>query len=228
MGSILRLAEECGIAVVEDCAQAHGAMFGGRHAGTMGVLGCFSFYPTKNLGALGDAGAIVTDDENLATRLRLIRQYGQADRYRHVLPGVNSRLDEIQAAILRLKLSRVEKWNERRRSIAELYASSLAGTAVVPLKQLPNRTNAFHLFVVRTENRTQFRESLAGRGVATLIHYPHPIHGHEPYTELGGGVALPNSETLASSVVSLPLYPELTNEEARFVAATARDAAKAV
>jgi dTDP-4-amino-4,6-dideoxygalactose transaminase len=228
MGSILRLVEERGIAVVEDCAQAHGAKLDGRRAGTMGAMGCFSFYPTKNLGALGDAGAVVTDDDALAARLRLIRQYGQTDRYRHVVPGVNSRLDEIQAAILRLKLPRVEEWNDRRRGIAEVYAASLVGTAVAPLQQLPNRTHAFHLFVVRVGNRARFREALAAQGVATLVHYPYPIHGHEPYAELGRGVPLRNAEALASSVVSLPLYPELTDEEASFVASAARAAAQAV
>jgi dTDP-4-amino-4,6-dideoxygalactose transaminase len=212
------------IPLVEDCAQAHGAELRGRRAGTMGALGCFSFYPTKNLGALGDGGAVTTGDEALAERLRLARQYGQADRYRHVERGVNSRLDELQAAILRAKLPRLDGWNERRAEIASAYDEALAGTAARPLERLPDRRHVFHLYVVDVPDRDAFQTRLREAGVGTLVHYPQPVHGHPPYRALGDGpVALRNSERLAGRVVSLPLYPELSDEEVDHVASAARD-----
>jgi dTDP-4-amino-4,6-dideoxygalactose transaminase len=210
------------IPVVEDCAQAHGAWLRDRRAGTMGALGCFSFYPTKNLGALGDGGAVTTDDDALAERLRLIRQYGQADRYQHVERGVNSRLDEMQAAILRAKLPRLAGWNERRREIAAAYDEAFEGSAVRPLARHPERLHAFHLYVVEVDNRDAFQARLAEEQVGTLVHYPHPVHGHEPYRSLGNGaVSLEVSERLAGRIVSLPLYPELRDDEVEHVARAA-------
>jgi dTDP-4-amino-4,6-dideoxygalactose transaminase len=217
-----------GLAIVEDCAQAHGARLRGRRAGSMGVLSAFSFYPTKNLGALGDGGAVAGGDDELAHRLRMLRQYGQTDRYRHVAEGVNSRLDELQAAILRAKLPRLEQWNERRRSIAAIYAQALEGTEVVPLARLGEREHVFHLFVARTPRREAFQAAMKQRGVATLVHYPQPIHGHAPYAQLAAGpVSLAVSEALSEEIVSLPIYPELTDTEVEHVAAAARDAAGA-
>jgi dTDP-4-amino-4,6-dideoxygalactose transaminase len=215
--------------IVEDCAQAHGAELRGRRAGSMGVLGCFSFYPTKNLGALGDGGAVVTGDDRLAERLRLLRQYGQADRYNHVERGVNSRLDELQAAYLRAKLPHLDGWSERRGQIAATYGAALDGTPVKPLARLPERRHVFHLYVVRAPDREAFQARLADAGIGTLIHYPRPVHGHEPYRELGDGpVPLANAERLAGRVVSLPLYPELTDAEVAEVAGAAREAALAL
>jgi dTDP-4-amino-4,6-dideoxygalactose transaminase len=220
------LAREHSVAVVEDCAQAHGAAAGGRGAGTIGIAGAFSFYPTKNLGAFGDGGAVVTSDAQLDERLRLVRQYGQADRYHHVAEGVNSRLDELQAALLRVRLERLDDANARRGAIADHYADALDGTPVEPLRRLPDRTHVFHLFVVVAPDPERFQAALAEQGVATLVHYPHPIHGHEPYAELGrGGVSLANAERLSRHVVSLPIYPELTDAEVEHVAGTARAAA---
>jgi dTDP-4-amino-4,6-dideoxygalactose transaminase len=214
------------IPIVEDCAQAHGAELRGRRAGRMGVLGCFSFYPTKNLGALGDGGAVVTGDERLAERLRLLRQYGQTDRYRHVEHGVNSRLDEIQAAVLRAKLPHLEAWTARRQEIAAAYDEALAGTSARPLARLPERRHAFHLYVVDVPDRADFQRRLEEAGVGTLVHYPVPVHGHEPYRRLGAGPgALANAEHLAGRIVSLPLYPELDDDEVAHVAACARNAA---
>jgi dTDP-4-amino-4,6-dideoxygalactose transaminase len=215
-----------GLPLVEDCAQAHGAALRGRPAGTMGELGTFSFYPTKNLGAVGDGGAVVTADAALDERLRLIRTYGEAERYVHVEHGVNSRLDELQAALLRAKLPRLTAWNERRAAIAATYDAALEGTPVRPLARLPDRRAVFHLYVVLTGAREAFRARLSDAGVGTLVHYPQPIHAYAPYRDLRrdpGGLAA--AEALAAEVVSLPLYPELTDGEVEHVAAAARTAA---
>jgi dTDP-3-amino-3,4,6-trideoxy-alpha-D-glucose transaminase len=212
------------IPLVEDCAQAHGAELRGRRAGSMGALGCFSFYPTKNLGALGDGGAVTTDDDGLAERLRLVRQYGQTGRYHHVERGVNSRLDELQAAILRAKLPHLDAWNQRRREIAAAYDDALRGTPARPLDRLPERLHAFHLYVVEVPERDALQAGLAEAGVGTLVHYPEPVHGHPPYCTLGEGpVALGVAERLASRIVSLPLYPELTDTEVEHVARSLRE-----
>src|SRR4051812_11559403 len=205
MGDIDAVAEVAragGAAVIEDCAQAHGAAAGGRAAGTIGVAGAFSFYPTKNLGGFGDGGAVATSDPELDERLRLVRPYGQADRYHHVAEGVNSRLDELQAALLRVRLARLDADTTRRQEIAAHYAEALSGTAVEPLRRLPGRDHVYHLFVATAPDRDAFRARLADDGVATLIHYPEPIHGHAPYSSLGhGGVSLAGAEELSRRVV---------------------------
>jgi dTDP-4-amino-4,6-dideoxygalactose transaminase len=212
------------IPVVEDCAQAHGAELRGRRAGTIGTLGCFSFYPTKNLGALGDGGAVITANEGLAERLLLQRQYGQSDRYHHVQRGVNSRLDELQAAVLRAKLPRLGAWNERRRAIAAAYDEALRGAPARPLARLTDRVHVFHLYVVDVPKREAFQAQLAELGVETLVHYPEPVHGHPLYRALGEGPAgLSVAEHLARRVVSLPMYPELTDAEIEHVARSLRE-----
>jgi dTDP-4-amino-4,6-dideoxygalactose transaminase len=214
------------IPITEDCAQAHGAQFRGRCAGTMGTMGAFSFYPTKNLGALGDAGAVVTSDDTLMRRLRLLRQYGQTDRYHHEIEGVNSRLDEVQAAILRMRLPRVSAGNKRRRDLAAKYTAALDDTPVPPLATLPNRENVFHLFVVRAANRERFRERLAAEGVDTIVHYPLPIHRQRPYVSLAEtSTHLGVSERLANEIVSLPIYPEMLDSEVEHVARIVREVA---
>jgi dTDP-4-amino-4,6-dideoxygalactose transaminase len=212
MDAVMEVAASAGIPVVEDCAQAHGAQFGGRTAGTIGALGAFSFYPTKNLGALGDGGAVVTNDATLAERVRLIRQYGQTDRYHHESRGVNSRLDELQAAFLSVKLPHLDRWNERRGWIAARYCDAFGTGPARPLALLPGRRHVFHLFVVRSPERDALQDRLKTAGIGTLIHYPKPIHGHPPYARLPT-VPLPNSERLASEILSLPIYPELTDAE---------------
>jgi dTDP-4-amino-4,6-dideoxygalactose transaminase len=229
LAAVLEACEPRGIPVVEDCAQAHGATFEGSVAGTLGAAGAFSFYPTKNLGALGDGGAVLTGDGALAERLRLLRQYGQADRYDHVAHGVNSRLDELQAALLRAKLPHLAAGNARRNAIAARYDEALADAPVRPLRRLEGRAHAFHLYVVLAPDRAAFQAALADRGVATLVHYPRPIHGHPPYAGLGQGTAsLTVSEELAERVVSLPLYPELTDAEVEHVAGVLSEVALAV
>jgi dTDP-4-amino-4,6-dideoxygalactose transaminase len=229
LGAVLAACERRGIPVLEDCAQAQGATYDGRPAGTIGAAGAFSFYPTKNLGALGDGGAVVTQDAALAARLNLLRQYGQADRYEHVARGVNSRLDELQAALLRAKLPHLAAGNARRNAIATRYDEALADAPVPALRRLEDRQHAYHLYVVLAPDRPAFQTALADRGVATLVHYPHPVHGHEPYAALGrGAVALTVSEDLAERVVSVPLYPELTDAEVEHVATVLSEVALAV
>jgi dTDP-4-amino-4,6-dideoxygalactose transaminase len=228
MDAVTDLARAARVAVIEDCAQAHGASAGGRAAGTMGIAGAFSFYPTKNLGGFGDGGAVATSEAALDERLRLVRQYGQTDRYQHVAEGVNSRLDEIQAALLRVRLAHLDEGNARRIAIAGHYTEALAGSAVEPLRRLPDRTHVFHLFVVKAPDRERFQAALEERGVATLVHYPRPIHGHPPYAQLGHGpVSLGSAERLSEQVVSLPIYPELTDAEVEHVATAALEAAHA-
>lgn len=217
MDPILEIGRCHGIPVIEDACQAHGAEYKGRRAGSLGVMAAFSFYPTKNLGACGDAGAVTTDDPELADRLRLLRNYGQRKRYYHESIGFNSRLDEMQAAILRVKLRHLNRWNEVRRIKAKLYDSMLEGV-VCPAEAAYAR-HVYHLYVVRTPRRNELQSYLAERGIGTLIHYPVPVHLQEAYRDLGllrGH--LPATERCADEILSLPLYPELPDEQVAEVA----------
>jgi dTDP-4-amino-4,6-dideoxygalactose transaminase len=203
---------ELGVPVVEDCAQAHGARYRGRAAGTVGALGCFSFYPSKNLGAYGDGGAVVTTDAALAERLRMLRQYGQRRRDLHELEGMNSRLDEMQAAILRVKLRHLSAWNARRREIADAYARGLRGVRRPVL--VSGGESVHHLFPVMSERRDELMAHLAGRGVGSLVHYPVPLHLHPAHRYWGWAAgAFPHAEAATARVLSLPLFPQLTDEE---------------
>jgi dTDP-4-amino-4,6-dideoxygalactose transaminase len=226
MEAIGALARDRGLAVVEDCAQALGARTPGGAAGTLGDVGAFSFYPTKNLGALGDAGAVVTADVRLAERVRSLCRYGQSLDGLSVEDGLNSRLDEIQAAILRTRLSALEAANSRRHAIAAYYDEALAGTAVSPLARLSGHRVVFPLYVVRTKRREAFVDGLKRRGVETMVHYPATVDAHPAYRALAHGpTSLVNAHVLAREVVSLPLYPELTDDEVEYVATVARAAA---
>jgi dTDP-4-amino-4,6-dideoxygalactose transaminase len=210
--ALMALARTRQLRVVEDAAQAHGAELAGRGAGSFGDLGCFSFYPTKNLGALGDGGAVVTDDAELVSRLRLLRNYGETRKYEHVLAGRNSRLDELQAAVLRAKLPLLAGRNERRRGHADAYASGLRDTAVTA----PTRTGAsdsVHLYAIRSRRRDALRAHLAEAGIGSQIHYPVPVHLQPLFRDVELRHPLPITERLASEVLSLPLYPELTDRE---------------
>jgi len=199
-----------GVPIVEDAAQAHGATYRGRRAGVLGRAAAFSFYPSKNLGAYGDAGLVTTDDADLAARLRRLRNYGERERYYHSELGFNSRLDEIQAAVLRAKLPHLEQWNAARRRIAARYESVLAGLPIRWIEEAPGRTHVRHLCVARVRNRDGLRSHLAALGIQTQIHYPVPIHLQEAYASLGGRAGdFPVSESIASEIVSLPLYPEM-------------------
>jgi dTDP-4-amino-4,6-dideoxygalactose transaminase len=230
MDPILALARERGLAVLEDACQAHGALYRGRPVGTLAGergIGALSFYPTKNLGALGDGGAILVNDPALASRLRQLRNGGQSDRYRHELPGVNSRLDEIQAAFLRAGLRHLPAWTERRRALAEIYVRGLDGCGVEVLREQPYARAVHHLFVVRHPRRDALARALRARGVGTLVHYPIPLHLQPAFAFLGGRPGdLTVAEKAAGEILSLPLFPELRDEQARAVVEAVRDAAR--
>lgn len=222
MEEILRI---CGdVPVVEDAAQAHGAMIGERRAGSFGVAGCFSFYPTKNLGAMGDGGAVVCDDAALAATMRSLRHHGSDHRAanRHLRPGSTARLDNLQAAILRLKLGRLDSWNEERRALAERYREALDG---LPLKLPPRDPNGwhqvYHLFVIELDQRDQVLADLRKHGVGAAVHYPTPVHLQPGWRHLGYGAGdFPSAERLADRVVSLPVFPGMRDEEVLHVASS--------
>jgi dTDP-4-amino-4,6-dideoxygalactose transaminase len=222
VAALAEIAARHEIALVEDCAQAHGAESGGKRAGSFGAAAAFSFYPTKNLGALGDGGAVVTNDPAVAERARLLRNYGERARFEHVIRGRNSRLDTLQAALLAAKLPHLDAWNERRRAIAARYDEALADSDVRPPREASGRRHVYHLYVVESPERDRLRERLLRAGVETAVHYPRPIHHQPAYRELGAGRLLPVSERLAAQVVSLPLYPELTDAEVDRVCAALR------
>lgn len=207
---ILEIASRHSIPVIEDCAQAHGARYRGRRVGSIGLLGCFSFYPTKNLGALGDGGAVVTSDPNLAQRLRLLREYGWAERYISHIEAWNSRLDELQAAILRVKLRYLDADNDHRRTLAARYRELLAGSPLTLPPHLDHAPAVYHLFAVRTPHRAALQRHLEASGVQALVHYPAPVHLQPAYARFAAeGDPLPVTERLAREELSLPMYPEL-------------------
>jgi dTDP-4-amino-4,6-dideoxygalactose transaminase len=216
MVSIAGIAERHGLWLIEDCAQSHGAAIGGQKTGTWGHMAAFSFYPTKNLGALGDGGAVLTDDPELGERLRVLRQYGWRQRYVSEFPGMNSRLDELQAAILRVKLRYLNEENQRRRALAELYEQGLSGTSLVLPKCACGAKHVYHQYVVRSDQRDSLRAFLRERGIATLVHYPVPVHCQPAYQDrMRCSTSMVNVERAAREVVSLPMYPELTSEQIR-------------
>lgn len=218
MDAILMLARAHGVAVVEDAAQAHGAAINGRRIGAHGDVVCWSFYPGKNLGALGDGGAVTTDREDLADRIRMLRNYGSSVKYVNEVRGVNSRLDPIQAAVLRVKLKHLEEWTGRRRAIASAYADGLAGSGLV-LPHVPNwAESAWHLYVVRTPDRDGLQQRLSDAGVGTLIHYPIPPHRQGAYADMGlYPGSLPIAERLAVEVLSLPIGPHLMSHQVEMI-----------
>ncbi len=218
MEPILDVARRHGLFVLEDAAQAHGARYQERRVGGWGDAAAFSFYPSKNLGAYGDAGAVVTHDASLAGRVRMLRHGGQRARYEHEQMGVNSRLDEIQAAILRAKLPHLDAWNARRRALAEIYRAGLAGLADLAGLALPtapaDAEPVHHLYVVRTETRDALRHYLTGAGIASDIHYPRPVHLQPAYAHLGYEPgSCPHAESATSQILSLPIFPQLSRVE---------------
>ena len=217
MAAIERIAARHNLAIVEDCCQAHLATSGGRAVGTIGVAGAFSFYPTKNLGALGDGGAIVTNDRALADRVKRLRNGGQTDRYHHQEPGINSRLDDLQAAILRARLPRLRSWTDRRRALAARYRRRLAGA---PVEMLPERDNGhvYHLFVVRTGDRDALQAHMAASGIETLIHYPVSIP-LQPALAGQHPAECPVAARVCGEILSLPLHPALRDDEVDDIAA---------
>ena len=219
MDPINRLAAGYGLKVIEDAAQAHGALYKGRPAGSLADAAGFSFYPGKNLGALGDGGAVTTDDDELADRLRVLRNYGSRVKYYNEVKGFNSRLDELQAALLRAKLPRLLEWNERRKRVAAHYLAALEGVPDLTLPFVPGYAEpAWHLFVVRHPDRDALQRHLAERGVGTLVHYPVPPHLQDAYADLGRAAGtLPLAERMAREVLSLPIGPHLSAEQADYV-----------
>jgi dTDP-4-amino-4,6-dideoxygalactose transaminase len=216
MAPIMELARVQGLLVVEDAAQAHGARYRGRRVGTIGDAGTFSFYPAKNLGAWGDAGAVITSREDLADRVRLLRSHGESPRYRHRVVGTTARLDALQAAILRLKLPRLEDWSQARRLVAERLREALvdAEEIVSPPPAQLDGDHVYHQFVVRTPRRDVVRGFLADRGIATGIHYPIPIHRSEAYEALVEECdPAPHATQLAEEILSLPIFPSMTEEQ---------------
>jgi dTDP-4-amino-4,6-dideoxygalactose transaminase len=223
MREILSLVENRGIRVVEDCAQAIGATYHGQQVGSLGCVGCFSFYPTKNLGADGDGGMVVTQDEAVAKKLRMLRMHGIERRYYHDLHGYNSRLDEIQAAILRVKLPRLKTWNERRVQIAERYRAGMEGLPLQLPVAAPGNQHVYHVFAVLTAQRDALQRFLAERGVPTIIYYPLALHLQKAYADLGFRRGdYPVAEAISERILPLPIYPELTDEQVDYVIATIR------
>jgi len=223
MPAILAIAARHGLRVIEDCAQAHGASLSGRGAGTWGDAAAFSFYPTKNLGALGDGGAVVTADADIARRVRELRQYGWRERYISAVPGINSRLDELQAAVLRVKLRHLDVGNERRRVIASAYRDSLAGTSLGLTTCRPEAVHVYHQFVVRSPSRARLQAHLKLRGIGTLIHYPEPVHRQPAYAGRLVHGDQSHAEQAAASVLSLPMYPELEDSQVAQVGEALRE-----
>lgn len=211
MDAIMAIATRHGLAVVEDACQAHGSRQHGRSAGSIGLSGCFSFYPGKNLGACGEGGMAVTNDDEQARLIRMLRDWGQDRRYHHVMEGYNYRMDAIQGAALRVKLRQLESWTEARRARAQLYGRLLANSPVEPPSQAPWNRHVWHIFAVRTAHRDQLQKYLAREGVETGLHYPVPVHLQPAYADLGHRPGdFPASEAAADSVLSLPIYPELS------------------
>ena len=217
MGPITSIAARHGLKVVEDAAQAHGSRYQGRRAGSLGDAAAFSFYPGKNLGAFGDGGAITTSDAELAAKLRSLRNYGSSAKYVHDMIGLNSRLDCIQAAMLRVKLRYLDKWNARRRSLVECYRQRLARTEVSLPTTFDGFESVYHLFVIRTPRRDMLQAGLKEAGVETLIHYPIPPHRQGAYAPMQG-ITLPVAQRLAREVLSLPMGPHLSSGEVEEVA----------
>ncbi|MBV9055133.1 MAG: DegT/DnrJ/EryC1/StrS family aminotransferase [Candidatus Eremiobacteraeota bacterium] len=214
MEPILRCARRHGLRVVEDACQAHGARDAGRAAGSFGDAGVFSFYPGKNLGAYGDGGAVLTDDPELAERVRLLRDFGQRRKYEHSIKAGSCRLDSIQAAVLDVKLAHLDRWNDARRRNARHYDAKLAAIGIEPPRRLTDDGHVYHLYVIEVERRSAVQQFLSECGIATGIHYPIPIHLQQAYADLGlRAGSFPVTERAAHRILSLPMYPELREEQ---------------
>lgn len=219
MDPILAIAKKHGLVVIEDACQAHGAEYKGRRAGSMGDMGCFSFYPGKNLGAAGEGGMVVTANAEFAKTVRMLRDWGAEKKYHHVLKGYNFRMEGIQGAVLRVKLRHLEKWTEARRAAARRYDQLLPGAGVGLPRQMDYSRHVYHIYAVRTAERAALQEALTARGVQTGIHYPFPVHLLPAFADLGHKAGdFPHSERAANEVLSLPMFPELTAEQSVIVA----------
>jgi dTDP-4-amino-4,6-dideoxygalactose transaminase len=223
MDPILDIAKENDLCIVEDACQAHGAKYKGRRTGGIGHVGCFSFYPSKNMTVCGDGGAVVTDDEEIAEKIRKLRDHGRLDKYVFDLRGYNLRFNEIQAAVGIKQLEKLPKWNEARRNIAKMYNEALDDLVAVPVEESWAK-HVYHLYVIRTKKRDKLKEFLGNRGVSTLVHYPVPIHEQPAITSImGTQPALRNTERFAKEVLSIPMYPALTKKEVEYVSDKTRE-----
>ena len=219
MDPILEIAKRHGLVVIEDAAQAHGAEYKGRRAGSMGDMGCFSFYPGKNLGAYGEAGMVTTDNPEFARTIRMLRDWGAEKKYHHVLKGYNFRMEGIQGAVLRVKLRYLERWTEGRRTAAAHYDRLLAGSGIPTPKAMPHNRHVYHIYAIRTAHRQAWQDALLAQGVQSGIHYPTPVHLLPAFADLGYRAGqFPHSEQAANEVLSLPMFPELTEAQCEEVA----------
>jgi dTDP-4-amino-4,6-dideoxygalactose transaminase len=218
MDPLLSLAEQHGLAVVEDACQAHGAEYNFRKAGGMGVMSCFSFYPGKNLGALGEGGAVMCNNAKLALRVRMLRDHGSVKKYEHAFPGYNYRLEGLQGGFLAVKLPHLDKGNEARRAAAAIYDRLLAGSPVTTPAVLPGAKHVYHLYVIQSDDRDALQQRLADQGIETGLHYPVPLHLQQAYAHLGYRSGnFPVTESLARRILSLPMFPTITQEQIEYV-----------
>jgi dTDP-4-amino-4,6-dideoxygalactose transaminase len=229
MRPIMEIARRRNLYVIEDAAQAHGAEYEGIRAGSIGDLGCFSFYPGKNLGAYGDGGAITTNNDNWVERIARLRDHGRTSKYQHLEVGFNSRLDTVQAAVLRVKLRYLEQWNRKRQQVASWYATELKDSSIVLPHECADRSHVYHLYVVQAESRDALQEQLEAAGIAVGIHYPTPIHMQPAFAHLGYSRGdLPHTEELADRLLSLPIHPELTREQVAQISKQVREYQKSI
>ncbi|HWW46424.1 MAG TPA: DegT/DnrJ/EryC1/StrS family aminotransferase [Xanthobacteraceae bacterium] len=225
MDPIMEIAERHGLIVIEDAAQAHGAEYKGRRAGSIGQLGCFSFYPGKNLGAFGEGGAVVTSDDHLARKIAMLRDWGQEAKYRHVMLGYNYRMDGIQGAVLNVKMNYIDAWTEARRAVAAKYDELLKGLPLILPSHPTERRHVYHVYAVASPHRDELIDALKAADIATGIHYPVPVHLQPAYSDLGSSAGdLPITERLTSQFLSLPIYPEMTDDQISEVATAVRAA----
>ncbi len=222
---IMAIAQEKNIAVIEDCAQAHGATYRGQKVGSFGLAGCFSFYPTKGLGAFGDGGMVVTRDEVFYKKVVMLRDYGRRDRYEHVIKGYNSRLDTLQAVILSAKLKRFDHWNKRRQKVAKQYIKLLRKIdgIVTPITRC-ERTHVYQTFTIRVKKRDEICQKMQSQGIGVLIHYPIPLHLQKAYAELGYKKGdFPVAEQVAQEILSIPMFPHMTGKQIEYVCKTLKE-----
>mgnify|MGYP003373677148 CR=1 FL=1 len=221
MDEVNRIAKKYGLIVLEDAAQAHGAVYKGKKVGSLGDAAGFSFYPGKNLGAMGDAGAITTNDKGIAEKVRALANYGSDYKYHHIYAGKNSRLDEMQAAILRVKLGQLDRWNKEREKVAKRYLNEITNSKIIKPGFLEDRVHVWHIFAVRTQNRSEFEEYLHENHIGTMIHYPKPIHLQRAYKDLCMEKGqLPIAELISDTEISLPMYYGITDRQIEYVVNT--------
>jgi len=225
MDALLDVAGKHGVAVVEDSCQAHGTRYKGHRSGSMGNAGCFSFYPTKGLGGWGDGGMVITNDDKLAHMVQMLRDYGRTDRYAHKFKGHNSRLDTMQAVVLSAKLKHLDRWNDMRKAVAGFYGRHLAGAGLALPRTASDREHVYQTYAVRVKDRARVMDALKAKGITTLIHYPIPVHMQEAYADAGFKRGdFPVSEEVADEILSLPMFPHMTEAQVIEVASALKEA----